>query len=383
MITSTVFAEDADFYITLFNKDRGGDPVRLLRIVQTVQDSSIENPEVFYASALHTIVQTYPNIRGKGGTQLYATDECIRLLSNELAEKPVPEAVSDLWKASQYAYDPQARAAALIALGKAGAMDYLVRVVGTLKELNAGSMEDPLARERVARGAMTSLENYKDPMGYIPVFETLTGGYTTRIRDQAENTLSVLAEDPSEPLIEIISGSHPIELQYEALKTIEASSVSDDSKKKAAAAALTTGWTGISSNNIVRKKQDMLRKLAIDMIGRYGAEDDSVYPLLRLSYTSITRVDVEEQLAAIGALGQLGTEQAVAMLISFVADINEKAANYGIDPREEQLIRVLIPTLGAVGGSNAEPILRTVLAENWTAVVHKLAKDALDKSQAK
>jgi hypothetical protein len=119
-----------------------------------------------------------------------------------------------------------------------------------------------------------------------------------------------------------------------------------------------------------------MRKLAISMIRRYGTSDDSVYPLLSRSYTEGT--DVNEKLDSIAALSALGTESASASLAGFISVIHQRRQSNSITALDEQLVRSLIPALGATGQRNGRQIL--LLIQNspaWTNTVRRLAADAV------
>jgi hypothetical protein len=276
--------------------------------------------------------------------------------------------------------DPEVKADALIALGKVGAVEYLPQVVQLLADLNARPAQNRLSGERIAYGAIVSLENYRDASGYLPVFFAATGWYDDWVKNQAKASLPRILDNPAEPLLSVIrSPGYPYETKALALQTLEDSGISNDEKSAAGTAALSEAWRAATSNRRYRMELAGIRKAAIRMISRYGAQDPAVYPLLERSYKE--GVDPEEQFAAITALTALATDDSVRLLSSFVLAINEKLKDGSLTQADERIIRSLIPALGATGRPNARPALRAVQSLDWTNAVKRLADEALQKIQ--
>ncbi|MDR2398177.1 MAG: hypothetical protein LBD74_05380 [Spirochaetaceae bacterium] len=373
-IALTAFAEEAlDFYTNELNNALT--VVDQLSILRTVRNAELEDSASFYATALKRLLQVYPNIREV--REVHAADECMRLIAEQLSEAQYTEAGQDLWRAVQVFRNPVVRSDALIALGKVGATDLLPQVVQTLLDTNAEPSINRVSGERIAYGAILALESYQDPTGYLPVYFAAHGWYSQWVRTQAETSLPLIAEDPSEALLAVIHGpGYAYTYKYLALRSLEASEVSEESKAQAALAALYEGWRG--STNAPQQIRDLvsMRKLAMDMIARYGIEDETVYRLLERSY--MKGIDDEERIAAIRALSKLGTEEAAGLLSSFISLINNSLQRGILTQRDERMLRVLLPSLGATGQSVGEPVLQQVLALNWSQGIHTHAQEALD-----
>ncbi|MDR2394302.1 MAG: hypothetical protein LBD93_09150 [Treponema sp.] len=374
LITLVAFAEEElEFYTNELNKSLT--VAEQLGILRIVRDAEIADSASFYASALSRLLRVYPNIRDT--RELDAADECIRLITDQLSEAQYTEAGQDLWRAVQVSRNPLVKSDALIALGKVGATDLLPQVVQTLLDTNAEPSINRISGERIAYGAILSLEHYKDPTGYLPVYFAAHGWYSQWVRNQAETSLPLIAEDPSEALIEVIHRpGYAYPYKYLALRSLEKSEIGDESKAQAALAALYEGWR--ASTNVPQQQRDLvsMRKLAIDMLSRYGIEDATVYPLLERSY--LHGADEEERIGAIGALSKIGTEDAATLLASFITLMNNSLERGILTPRDERFLRVLLPALGATGQALGEPVLQQVIAHNWPYGIHTLARDALD-----
>ncbi|MDR1956337.1 MAG: hypothetical protein LBQ30_05735 [Treponema sp.] len=373
-IALAAFAEEElDFYTNELNNALT--VVDQLSILRIVRDAEIEDSASFYASALSRLLKVYPNIRSK--VELDAADECVRLITDQLSEAQYTEAGQNLWRVVQIFSNPLVKSDALIALGKVGATDLLPQVVQTLLDTNTVPTPNRVSGERIAYGAILSLENYKDPSGYLPVFFAAHSWYSQWVRSQAESSLPLIAEDPTEVLTEVIHRpGYSYTYKYLALRSIEQSEVADTSKAQVALAALYEGWRASTHDPQRQKDLVSMRKLAIDMLGRYGIEDETVYPLLERSY--LKGVDEEERIGALGALSKLSTEEAAKLLASFIALMNNSQERGIVTQRDERLMRALIPALGATGQAVGEPVLKQVIALNWSSGIHTHAQDALD-----
>ncbi|MDR2028948.1 MAG: hypothetical protein LBP93_05355 [Treponema sp.] len=369
-------SEELDIYTYLY--DGAGTVTDQLGILQSVAELGISGAGDFYSKALTRLTREYPNIRDS--IEKESADNALILLAQRLGEEKYTAAAGDLWRAVGAFSNPLVKAEALMALGKMRATAFLPQVIQTLSDLNTRPAADRLAGERIAFGAIIALEKYQDVSGYLPVFFASTGWYSERIKQQAGASLPVILADPSEPLSSVIRGSgYPYATKLLALQTIEASNVSNDSKAAIAVTALTEGWR--ASTNDVRLQMNLasMRKQAINMIRRYGTGDAAVYPLLERSYKE--GVDAEERLNAVATLSSLGTEDAARLLSSFLMIINGKLQSGTLTQVDEQMVRAIIPALGATGQAVARPALRSVQALDWTNAVKNLATEALRNIQ--
>jgi len=332
----------------------------------------------FYAYALDSLLRLYPNVQGNSETK--AADDMAQTLSAKLGEAGHTESGLNLWRVVENFTNPLVRAEALTALGKAKATDLLPQVIQLLTDINLEPGKDPMVREQVAYGAVIGLEEYKDGSGYLPVFFVTTGWYTDRVKKRAREALPKILDNPTDPLISVIkSSSYNYAVKYTAIQTLEAANVSPQEKSQGAVASLAEAW-GTSTNDArLRAILVNTRKLSLNMIRRYGTDDDNAYPLLEKCYWQ--GVDEEEQIAAISALSALATEDSVQRLAGFLNDINTRLDRGTLTRKDERLIRVIIPALANTGKASARDPLRTILQKNWTGAVQRLAQDALKKVQ--
>jgi hypothetical protein len=170
--------------------------------------------------------------------------------------------------------------------------------------------------------------------------------------------------------------AYPPATKLMALTNMEASRASSDqSKSSVALAALTAGWNVNTSNTRQQRDLATMRKTAIDMIGRYKTSDSTVYQQLVNSYER--GIDLEEKLAAIKTLEALKTDDAAAKMNGFLSDLNKEQKAGALRAEGNNLVRALIPAIGAVGKSSSQAELKLVAASNWPSAVNTLAQDAL------
>ncbi|MDR1428817.1 MAG: hypothetical protein LBI85_00880 [Spirochaetaceae bacterium] len=265
-----------------------------------------------------------------------------------------------------------------MALGRMQATAFLPQVIRVLNDLNLAPAADRESAEKIAYGAILSLEKYQAQEGYLPVFFASIGWYSGRIKDTAKKSLTVILADPTEPLTEILtSPGYDYQAKLDALSAMEASNASSEAKGSFALAAYNEGWLAATSVTRERMLLNMIRKFAMQMIQRYRVSDTAVYSLLDRSYKGGT--DWEERLGAVSTLGVLATPEAARQLASYLQLFNAGLQRGTITTNDERMVREVIPALGAAGRSEGRAALNTVISLDWTNAVKNLAREALAK----
>jgi HEAT repeat protein len=349
-----------------------------LEILRDVQKENIPGSVEFFVKVLRNINLNQSNLQTN--TDRNATDETVRLIISILVEASYHDAGADIWQSAKLFSNPLVKADALIALGKIGAVNYANDVAQILKDINnivPSDRETQIANERIAYGAILCLESFKDGAGYLPVFFASAGWYSTRVKNQASISLTRITDDPTEALIEVIrDAGNAVNVKHVALRTEERSSVSGESKSRAAVAALSEGWLYTTSAPQDRIELAGMRKLALNMLRRYGTADASVYPNINLSFTR--NYDIDEKLAAVNALAALKSEEAVSLLISYLKEIHTKRLRNNWSNTDEQTIRALISALGSTRNRKAQPVLVEIANTSvYTGAINNLAAAAL------
>jgi hypothetical protein len=371
-------SQDLGTYTYLYNSAESiGDRIHILR---QVQEANLSDSEEFFANALSRLLTEYPNTHIT--LERDAADSTARFLAGVLGDKHYTPAGGNLWRLVEVFANPLVKADALIALGKVGAVFYCPHVLQTLQDLNAHPVLDREGGERIAYGAIIALESYQDlpdelrKEAAITVYLASAGWYSDRIQNQARTSLKAISEDPVEPYVSIIRGSsYSYESKYQALQDLNAGDAAAAAKSATAVIALTEGWRLPTNDLRTRAVLTNIRKLAIQMINRYRPEDPAIYPLLERSYRYGT--DTQEKLDTVGALASLSTDEAVERLTSFLMIINGKLQSNILTADDQQMVRALIPAIGAAGNPKGQPVIRTVLSLSWNDAVKRLANEAL------
>lgn len=367
------FASEAmDVYTFLY--EQATSPQERLAVLKSLSDQNIDGAGRLYAQALSQLLQEFPSL--KTTAERDAADQSARLLAQLLGNSKYTAAAGDLWRVVENFSNPLVKADALIAMGKLRNVDYAELIEKLLYDLNLKPATDPEAGEKIAYGAILALEKYQQPSGYLPVFFAATGWYNKRIREQAERSLPYIMDNPEVPLTSLIrSSAYTYDIKFLALQRMEASKAPADAKARVAVIALAEGWRASTMDVKQRVQLGNSRKLAIDMIRRYKTEDTTVLPFLERSYKE--GIDTEEKLNAVAALSAIGTDDAARLLSNFLLALNAKRKANNITQEDEQLVRAVIPALGATGKSVARPALQAVEYQDWTNYVKTLAQDAL------
>jgi hypothetical protein len=324
------------------------------------------------------------DIRGYSSTEQGAANDLAQTLAALIGDEKYAASAPDLWRAYEaFPSAPLVRAECLISLGKLRDINFLPQVVRVLESLNAVSpqgSEQVEANSYIARGAILALEKYRDVSGYLPVFEMSVSGYPKRIQDLAKATLPVILEDPSELLTAQVIRSPRFGPQVKsiALQIIEdTNTIPKASKAIAAAAALAEGWRGQSTTPRERTAVALLRQASIGMIGRNGASDPAVYPLLERSYKEGS--DDNEKVASIQTLGVLATEDSAKQLSSFLLSLVSRIQSGANNQADERMIREIIPAIGVAGKDPGRAALESAISGPTTEAVKVLAREALKK----
>ena len=364
-------SEEVDVYAYLYRNSTTNSAQ--LDILQNMAEAKLTGAGEFYASALRRLVSEYSNI--KNATEKNAAAEQAMILSALLGAEKYTPAAPDLWLVADGFAEPLVRAEALMALGKIRATTYLPQVIRTLDNLNVRPTSDPLNGERVAFGAIISLEKFQDPSGYLSVFLASAGWYSQRIRNQATKSLPFISKDPTPFMLDVIKNpkyDYPTKLL--ALQTIDkAVNVDGKNKSEVAVAGLAEGHRGSSNDVKLKGTLADIRKLSLNMINRYKSNDQSIYQLMKRSY--LNGHDTQEKILAINAIASQRNDDAANLLSEFLIALNQKFP--ALSREDDQLVREIITSLGKTGRPCARTALNQVAKIDYTGHIKNLANEAL------
>jgi hypothetical protein len=373
-------SEDAETYKYMY--DFASTHSAQLSILKSMAEENFSDMGEFYAKALRNLLYNHQNIGIIESNELHSANELAMLLSRLLGEENYTDAAPSLWRVVETFIDPNVKAGAIMALGKMQATNYLPHIVRILSNFNVnvppGEIEIEAA-QFVAYASIIALERYKDPSGYIPVFiaSLSRSWYNQRVREQAKKSLSGITDDPTPFIIELMQGAgYDNDTKLNIIQGIEATDIASEKKSEIAVAALSAGWLASSNNVPQRATLSTIRIEAMKLIYQYKTNDESVYPLLKRSYSE--GYGTTERKEAIYALTAMGTDEAVQILSGFLMDLNDRRQRNIITPDDEDMARAVIISLGAAKNPTGRPALRVVRALEWTNYIKELAQRALN-----
>jgi len=174
----------------------------------------------------------------------------------------------------------------------------------------------------------------------------------------------------------IRSPNYDYSIKYTALQTIEKTNVAPANKSEVAVAALNEGHKAVTGDVKLKGILADMRKLSLNMIGRYRSNDQAIYQLMRKSYLNRDS-DAQEKIAAINAIASQKTDEAAALLSEFLTTLNQRYST--LNQEETQMIRVIIPALGNTGRPSARTALTQVTKLDYTSGIKTLATQALNQ----
>jgi HEAT repeat protein len=374
---STVLLADTELDAYIRSYDSQPTMVTKLTLLQDLIRYGGPDLEPFCAYVLDKLLVNYAQISGT--LEFGAADSIARIAAERLGNAGYVDAAPNIWRIASTLSNPLVRSAALIALGKMKAVNYLSQTIQILEDLNIHpAVQDRQNAEQLALGAIVALENFGDPAGYVPVYFASQGWYSERVKRQARLSLEKIPSDISDSLITVIkSPGYSYDDKLNALNNIDASSATKEKKAEAASAGLSEGWRSSTSDSRMRANLAGLRKKAITMIGQYGVSSGNagVYQLLDRSYQG--GHDEEEKIGVLKTLSVLSSVESVRLLSSYLIAMNVKLQNNTLTQADERIVREIIPALGATRKPNARVALRTVGHVNWTSAIKQLAEEAL------
>jgi len=391
-IGMAVFAQNTDlsFYTEELNRT-GSTFLDRLHVLENVRDLKLTGIGEFYHGALKALINKIPDIKNKEDWD--ANENAARIALQALAVEKYAPAAPEIWTLVQYfdiAYevnDGGAMQDAIIALGQTGDQDYVYHIVLVLDDCNTHQTPDFESRRRIQRaasGCIISLEAMHAIEGYRPVFFAYIGWYDPSIRNMAHEALPRIVDDPGEVITEILrDNTNSSNVKLRAWQEMLRTNAPDSSKAKVAAVALEMGWSYPTSNTALQRDSKLMRLSAIDTIRLLGVADDSVYINIDKSYRNSfvsNNPDYEEIKKTIDALSAVKTDEAVALLTSYLRDLNERRRGGVWGGKERQVMQWIVPALGATGtqSPDARMILTTIQgSQEYTGAEQGWARDAL------
>jgi len=363
--------ETAEVYRRLYLEAQGLSQkyAAALNLVQ-LQDPSVAP---ILSDALTELINTQKDYSRPSDQELYG--RTLRIVAQALGDYKYIDAAPSLWDAVQQVPDPLVKAEALIALGKMRALDYAERISLLLRDLDFKPTDDPDFGEKVAYGAILSLEKLKDVRGFSPVFFASVGWYSQRVRQQAASALPNIVDDPTDPIAQIIR-NEPADRKVLALNAEINSKAPDDHKIQTAILALNLGHEKVPADKIDARTFSELRKSALRALITLRAQGDAPVPGCQNSYAK--GYDDEERLLALAALGVNGTDPAAGALRDIILQLNTDQQSGVTDDTRNRMARAAIENAAQTKNKLVRPVLMSVAAnDKWSGNIILAAQNAL------
>lgn len=312
------------------------------------------------------------------GSELESYERLVQVLVRSLGDWRYTNAASSVMRACDDSGDPMTRAEALMALGSMRAVEYAEKVAIMLRDLNAEPAKDADAAEKVAYGCVIALERMHSPAGFSPLFFASEGWYSRRVREQAEASLALLLDDPSDAVAAILAVETPPRL-LRALALELRSGAPAAGKVHVAGVALRRG-IALSPRN--RTEQNQLSQLRVDAMnalvalgGSGGTAAADIAEAYRIGPT-------DERLVALKALGADRTPACALALAAIIEALDKDQKAGVVDETRNLLMRAALQNAAASARKELAPVLQAVRAnDGWSSGVLTLAAEAIKAVQ--
>jgi len=309
----------------------------------------------------------------KAGPERETYERLTRVLLKGLGEAKYSNAADSAMRAVDDSPDPLTRAEALIALGSMRAVEFAERIALLLRDLNNQPTEDRDAGEKLAYGCVIALEKMRSPVGFSPLFFASEGWYSKRVRDQAEQSVTILLDDPSDA----ISALFPVESPPRLIRALELelrSTAPAEGKTRIAALALARGISYSPRNRTEQNQLAELRIKAMNFLATSGPGNGSTTVNIAEAY----RIgSYDERLVALKALGYEKTSTSALALRDIILEIDSAQRAGLVDETRNALMRSALQNAAINANKELAPAIQTVLINaGWSSGVLTLASAA-------
>lgn len=321
--------------------------------------------------ALDWILANRSSIRPGSERETY--ERLTRILVKSLGDWRYTNAASSVMRVVDDSPDPLTRSEALIALGSMRATEYAEKVALILRDLNLAPTEDRDAGETLAYGSILALERMRSPLGFAPLFFASEGWYSRRVREQAERSLPLVLDDPTDAVVEIIE-KESLARKIRAFELLMRSKATGENKIRTAAMALSRGIS-LSPRN--RAEESLLSALRVrsmnalvsqgDRSGNSAADFNEAYRIGSL----------DEKLIALRAMGATRSVASAHFLRDIIINLDNVHRRGLVDNDRETLMRAALQNAAMNANKELAPALQAVsLNQGWSGSILNLAATA-------
>jgi hypothetical protein len=326
------------------------------------------------ASALEELLLQQKSYASRIEVDLYG--RTVLVLAKALGDYKYAPAAPFLWDVVQQVPEPLARAEALISIGKMRNLEYAERIALMLRDLNLRPATDRDAGEKLAYGAIIALDKLKDPRGFSPVFFATDAWYSQRVRQQAALALAGIADDPTDPIKEILAAESSPDRRIRAFAAETASKAPQARKVETAVLALSLGHLKSPRDPAEAKGLADLRKLALRALINYKAAGQD--PVDGCVSSFAKGFDDEERLLGLAALGSNGSDPAAEALRGIILKMNDDQKAGLSDDVRVRMAKAAMENAGVSKNRLLRPALLAVsMNDRWSSGVLLAAQTAL------
>jgi hypothetical protein len=335
--------------------------------------AALNDPDaaVYALDALDWALANRSSLRLGSERELY--ERFTQVLVKSLGDWRYTNAAASVMRVVDDSTDPLTRSEAMIALGSMRATEYAEKISLILRDLNLAPAADRDAGEKLAYGCILALERMRSPLGFAPLFFASEGWYSRWVRDQAERSLPLVLDDPTEAVAEIIE-KESLERKIRAFDLLMRSRAADENKISIAANALSRGITLAPRN---RAEETLLSDLRVrsmnalvvlgDRSGNSAADFNEAYRIGGL----------DEKLVSLRAMGATRSVESALFLRDIIMELDGVHRRGLVDNTRETLMRAALQNAAVNTRKELAPALQAVsLNQGWSGGILNLAATA-------
>lgn len=309
------------------------------------------------------------------------------LASGEAGNVSYAKAIDDLWALFQAYQDPEVRASALAALGKAGAgearvAEYLNAFLASQNSLfRSGAQPEYPALE----ACVVALGRLGDGSSFPVLFSAYVAGYSPALATKAAEALGSIKGDYRGYLIRVIAKNPPLEKGAAYSAAMENPNFSDADRGELAEAALTAALDALAPGSQLspvelQSMRELRRKAALLIRDLKWQKASSVaaryFSVVQSDYAkgAAPKAEFLDAIACLGAMGSTEASQSLSIYLQLVNAQTEQGSPY-----DEEVLLAVIEALGTLGDKAAFDYLLQIGYLQYGENVKRAARESMLK----
>lgn len=326
---------------------------------------------IYALDALDWALANRSSIRPGSEREIY--ERLTQVLVKSLGDWRYTNAAASVMRVVDDSPDPLTRSEALAALGSMRATEYAGKIALILRDLNLAPVADRDAGEMLAYGSILALERMRSPLGFAPLFFASEGWYSRRVREQAERSLPLVLDDPTDAVVEIIE-KESLERKIRAFELLMRSKAPAENKIRTAAMALSRGITLAPRNRAEETLLSDLRVRSMNALVSQGDRSGNSAADLNEAYRIGGQ---DEKLVALRAMGATQSVDSARFLRDIIIELDGVHRRGLVDNTRETLMRAALQNAAINANKELAPALQAVsLNQGWSGGILNLAAAA-------